>query len=181
MITPTCMNENRIVIIGFMGSGKTTVAQALANELDCSWVDLDALITKHEHRSPKEIIEQDGEAKFRERETWMLRKVLTTGAERVIAVGGGAWTIQESRKAIVNAGACAVWLDAPFELCWKRIVEADQRRPLAPSLEMARALYDERLPIYRTADLPIEVNENQTPEDIAQEIAAALLRWNTNS
>lgn len=171
------MNENRIVIIGFMGSGKTTVAQALANKLNCSWVDLDALITEHEHRSPKEIIEQDGEAKFRERETWMLRKVLTTGAERVIAVGGGAWTIPDSRKAIVDGGACAVWLDAPFDLCWKRIVEADEQRPLAPSLETARTLYDERRPVYRTADLRIEVNENQTPEDIAQEIAAALLRY----
>lgn len=175
------MNENRIVIIGFMGSGKTTVAQALAGELNCTWVDLDALIAEHEHRSPKEIIEQDGEAKFRERETWMLRKVFTTEAEGVIAVGGGAWTIPENRQAIVEAGARAVWLDAPFELCWKRIVEADQQRPLAPSLETARTLYEQRHPVYSTADLRIEVTENQTPGDIAQEIVAALLRYKWNS
>jgi shikimate kinase len=170
------MHENRIVIIGFMGSGKTTVARTLAGKLNCQWVDLDALIAKHEHRSPKEIIEQDGETNFREIETRMLRKVLTTEAERVIAVGGGAWTIPGNRQVIVEGGACAVWLDAPFELCWKRIVESDEQRPLAPTLESARTLYDGRRPVYSTADFRVRVNENQTPEEIAQEIADAMLR-----
>ena len=68
------MSDQRIVIIGFMGCGKTTVAQELAHALNLEWVDLDALIEKHEQRSPREMIEQEGETKFREIETRMLRK-----------------------------------------------------------------------------------------------------------
>lgn len=157
-----------------MGCGKTTVAQELALKLNLPWVDLDALIKKHERRSPEEIIEQDGEAKFRERETWMLRKVLSSGAERVIAVGGGAWTIPENRQLIADHQALAVWLDAPFELCWKRLKTADQIRPLAPTRQAAHRLYADRQPVYSSADFQIPLYEEESPEEIAKKIAAVL-------
>lgn len=80
---------NQIIIIGFMGTGKTTVAFELARKLNCRAIDLDDLITQREKRSPKEIIQQDGEAAFRSIETQMLREALMASA-RVVAVGGGA-------------------------------------------------------------------------------------------
>ena len=79
--------DHPIIITGFMGAGKTTVARALARVLNCNALDLDLLITEKEKRSPKEIIEQDGEAAFREVETRNLRQALSRGSDRVIALG----------------------------------------------------------------------------------------------
>ena len=164
-----------------MGSGKTTVAGELARELNCRAVDLDDLITKHEKRSPKEIIEQNGEDSFREIETQMLCTVLTEKSACVIALGGGAWTIAANRKLIAEHGAFTIWLDAPFELCWRRIQSGDEGRPLARSREMARQLYAERRPIYMLAETRIQIDENQSAEDTTTQIAHALLQQNMNT
>ncbi|HCX30929.1 MAG TPA: hypothetical protein DHU55_14355, partial [Blastocatellia bacterium] len=115
------MINQHLVIIGFMGSGKTTVARALARALNCRAIDLDRHITDSEQRTPKQIIDQDDEDRFREIETELLRTVLDGEIGSVIAAGGGAWTIAENRQLIAGHGAAAIWLDAPFELCWQRI------------------------------------------------------------
>lgn len=171
---------NQIIIIGFMGTGKTTVALELARKLNCRAIDLDDLITQREKRSPKEIIQQDGEAAFRSIETQMLREALMASA-RVVAVGGGAWTIAENRKLIAAHGALSVWLDAPFELCWKRIEAGCEARPLARSREIAAKLYSERHPLYELADSRIDVYENESVEEIAMKVASAVLRQDANS
>jgi shikimate kinase len=167
--------NNQILMIGFMGTGKSTVARALALKLDCLAVDLDALITAQEGRSPGEIIEEDGEKKFREIETQMLRKTLTEGLTRIIALGGGAWTIARNRKLAEDHGAFTVWLDAPFELCWKRIEEEKEARPLAPSREVAKKLYRERYAIYELAAARIVVAEKDSAEEIATRAVRQLL------
>jgi len=164
------MTCQRIIIIGFMGTGKTTVAHNLARELNCRAVDLDYVIAAREARDAKEIIGQDGEAAFRRAETEALREVLRDETARVIAVGGGAWTIAENRQLIAQSGGLTVWLDAPFELCWQRIETGSAARPLAPSQEVARRLYAERRPVYESADLRISVSENESAEEIATKI-----------
>lgn len=166
--------EQRVVIIGFMGSGKTTIAEALARDLKCEWIDLDELIGSYVKRSPDEIIRQNGESKFREVETSILRKALSLGSWRVIAAGGGAWTIDANRKLIAENGALTVWLDAPFDLCWKRIEDGGVTRPLASSREAALKLYDERRSVYELADMRIKVDEEDSPEEIASRIAGTL-------
>lgn len=165
---------NQIIIIGFMGTGKTTVARELALRLNCLGVDLDELITKNEGRSPQEIIEQDGENRFREIETQTLHEVLIEGAARIVAVGGGAWTIAQNRKTITDYGAFTVWLDAPFELCWKRIEAGREARPLARSQAIARKLYAGRRPVYESADARVTVKENESIEEIAKKVASAV-------
>jgi shikimate kinase len=174
------MNYQQIVIMGFMGTGKTTVAYGLARKLDCRAVDLDDLITQRETRGPKEIIEQDGEEAFRRIETKMLHEVLMEASARVLAVGGGAWTIAENRKLITEHGAFTVWLDAPFELCWKRIEAGREARPLARSREMAQTLYAARRPLYALADARIPVYENESAEEIATKVARTVLRQKAN-
>jgi shikimate kinase len=174
------MNYQQIVIMGFMGTGKTTVAYGLARKLDCRAVDLDDLITQRETRGPKEIIEQDGEEAFRRIETKMLHEVLMEASARVLAVGGGAWTIAENRKLITEHGAFTVWLDAPFELCWKRIEAGREARPLARSREMAQTLYAARRTIYALADARIPVYENESAEEIATKVARTVLRQKAN-
>lgn len=175
------MNNQQIVIMGFMGTGKTTVAYGLARKLNCRAIDLDDLIAQRETRGPKEIIEQDGEEAFRRIETKMLHEVLMEATALVLAVGGGAWTIAENRKMITEQGACTVWLDAPFELCWKRIEAGREARPLARSREMAQTLYAARRPIYALADVRIPVYENESVEEIVTKVAGTVLRQNANS
>src|SRR6267378_1753327 len=118
---PALQMNRRIVVLGFMGSGKTTVAHELARQLECEFIDLDSFITAREGRSPAEIISQDGEASFRKIETLALRDVLQDRDVHVIALGGGTWIVPANRTLIALHDCLSVWLDAPFELCWQRI------------------------------------------------------------
>lgn len=167
--------QQRIVITGFMGAGKTTVAVALAQRLGCSSADLDELVTAREGRTPQELIDEAGEAAFREAETRALVEVLSEGEARVIALGGGAFARQRNRAALAAAGCLTVWLDAPFELCWRRIQKENSARPLGRDLESARRLYQQRLASYRLAALSIRVGATQSASDIAAAIIAAAL------
>lgn len=152
--------NRRIVIVGFMGCGKTTVAKALARQLGCDSIDLDSFITERGGRSPAEIIEQDGEAVFREIETRALRDALETSATRVIALGGGAWSIEANRALVAEHDCLSVWLDAPFELCWQRITEnAKTIRPLAPDRESALRLHESRRASYLLAKLHVDTKQ----------------------
>jgi shikimate kinase len=168
------MRKQTIVIVGFMGSGKTTVALELARRLDCGALDLDALITERHRRTPQEIIECDGEAAFRRIETAALRAALADTGTRVIAAGGGAWTMAENRELITAQGALAVWLDAPFALCWKRIADQRQTRPLARSRRQAQSLYTVRQPLYALATTRIPVNEDESAAQLAAKVFRAL-------
>lgn len=175
------MSNQRIIIIGFMGAGKTTVAHELARLLNHRAIDLDALVAERERRGPGEIIEQDGEDAFRQVETEALRAVLLDATARVIAVGGGAWTIAENRKLIAAHGGFTVWLAAPFELCWQRMAAAPEPRPLARSREITQKLYTERLPFYELADVRVSVSENDGVGEVAAKVASALLRLEDGS
>ncbi len=167
------MSNQQIIILGFMGTGKTTVARELGRKLNCPAIDLDELITSQVGRTPNEIIEQDGEEKFRELETQMLRQVLQDAEARVVALGGGAWTTAANRQLLNEHGALTVWLDAAFELCWQRIEAHEEVRPLAHSRAVAEQLYHERRPVYELANARISVSENESQSEIATKIINA--------
>jgi shikimate kinase len=170
------MSSQIIVIIGFMGAGKTSVGNELARALDCRAVDLDSWIIDQEQRAPGEIIEKDGEEAFRRIETRALGEVLQQAGNSaiVIAVGGGAWMLAENRELIAKHEAFTVWLDAPFELCWGRIASGDEARPLAPSREIAQALYDARRPVYALAEARIAVSETENAKAVARKVVDAM-------
>lgn len=161
-----------------MGSGKTAVAQALARILNYEVLDLDEVITQREQRGPKEIIQTDGEPAFREIETQTLSKVLKdvlkTDAAHVIALGGGTWTLERNREIIRKHHCHTVWLDVPFDLCWKRILASGDERPLARNEEQARKLYAKRRACYVLAEFHAEEGENGSADELAAVIAAAL-------
>lgn len=166
--------ERRIVITGFMAAGKTSVARALAKALDCRMLDLDYLIAERERRSVPGLIHEEGLTGFREAESRALRVVLEMNRARVVALGGGSWTIEENRALIESHNCLTVWLDAPFELCWQRIIEDEEVRPLARDRESALRLYEERLPVYALAELRITSTAEKSIEDLAAEIINAL-------
>jgi shikimate kinase len=165
---------SKIVITGFMGSGKSTVASALASRLESEVVDLDQAIESETGQSASEIIEQSGEAAFRQIESGILRGVLEDSASEVVALGGGAWTLETNRRLINEHGALSVWLDAPFDHCWKRIVESGGARPLARTEAEAKTLFTQRRPAYELADVHVHINDRMSPAEIAEEIIHAL-------
>ena len=167
-------SSRHIIITGFMGSGKTTIARGLTRVLGCEMLDLDHVIAEREGRTAREIIEQDGEESFREVETRILREVLENSPANVIALGGGAWTLERNRNLINKHGCVTVWLDAPFELCWERILISGGSRPLARDEGQARMLYAERRPQYALAELPVRVVANKSTDEISAEIAERL-------
>jgi shikimate kinase len=171
------VSGGRIFITGFMGAGKTTVAASLARRLNCRMIDLDHFIAAREGRTPQQIIDEDGEARFRELETSALRAVLEDDETAyVVALGGGAWTVERNRALISEHDGFTVWLDAPFYVCWQRIRCVGDSRPLARDREQARRLYDARRPVYALAKLRVRATKKRSAHDRAAEIEQALLR-----
>lgn len=184
-----------ILITGFMGAGKTSVAAALSRRLGCDMIDLDRLIFEREGRTPQAIIEDDGEPHFRQLETLALQEALkraVTGTEAsnppeheakegqeffIIALGGGTWTIEHNRALIMRHAGFTVWLDAPFDLCWRRITSEEDafKRPLARQRESARMLYNGRRAFYALASRRVEAGEDKSVETLAGEIAQVVL------
>jgi shikimate kinase len=168
------MSHSPIIIIGFMGSGKSTVARALGRRLNAKVVDLDDEIVKEDGRSAARIFAEDGEPSFREIETRVLRYILQSDRARVIALGGGAWTVDRNRELITERKGISIWLDAPFDVCWQRILRAAEVRPLARNKLAARNLYTERRAGYESADLHVEATMSKSADEIALEITRAL-------
>jgi shikimate kinase len=164
----------KIIITGFMGSGKTTVAQALARLRRYEMIDLDDLIAAAEGRSAGLIIEEDGESRFREVERQELLHTLGRDENFVLALGGGAWISATNRQMIAEHHATTVWLDAPFDLCWKRIESFGALRPLAPNKQVAFELFAARVSCYELADVRVSVTEHKAAGDLAAEIDQAL-------
>lgn len=117
-----------ILLIGFMGSGKTTIGKRLARELALPFTDTDERIEKRTGRSIKEIFAQEGEAYFRDLETEELRLLLEEGQTSVISVGGGLPVREENRKLMKQLGE-VVYLKASTNTLVNRL-SGDTTRPL---------------------------------------------------
>ena len=164
----------KIVILGFMGCGKSEVARQLAKNLDRQMVDLDSEITTSVGRSPAQLIVEDGEREFRQIESNILRKVLAHDRGVVIALGGGDWIESVNRDLIERDGATTIWLNTSFETCWKHISTSEEDRPLGRSADQAQDLFERRRPVYELAGLHIQVEPDESITSIAARIEAEL-------
>lgn len=153
-----------IVLVGYRGSGKTTIGQKLADRLWQELVDTDALVVQRAGRSIREIFETRGEAAFRALEADVVRETLKLN-DVIISLGGGAVLREENREAIRASGHKVVYLRCEAEELLRRI-QADaataEQRPsltsLGGNLEEVERLLAEREPIYRsvmTAELDV--------------------------
>lgn len=163
--------EKRIVLTGFMGVGKSTVARFLASLLKCEKIDLDYFTEQIERRSIAEIINREGETRYRQIETANLRRVLNNKATQVLALGGGAWTIAENRRLIKEHNFTTVWLESTFEHCWRNIRMSKRERPLAVNRQQTERLFDERQKFYCLADWHFVIKPDLTSFEIAKKIA----------
>lgn len=157
-----------------MGSGKSTVGEALAELLGWKLVDLDREIVKREGCSIAEIFQSQGEPHFRKIESDVLEQSLRQSrGEVVIALGGGTFIQPCNRELLRQYQAVTVYLDADFDLLLSRCCNDEATRPLLADPERSRRLFEERQPVYQLADSIVQV-EGRAPREIAKEIASII-------
>jgi shikimate kinase len=164
-----------IFLVGFMGSGKSTVGRALAQELGWTFADLDEDIEKREGMSISQIFDTRGEAEFRNAETAALRervRAVEGGRPCVIALGGGAFLSEENLLMVSNNGV-SVWLDCSFSTVERRLAGYGHR-PLARDPEKLRELFAVRRTGYERADYCIAVENDDAATTAAKILALPL-------
>jgi len=149
------VKADKIYLVGFMGSGKTTVGRALARRLDWPAIDIDELIEQKERETVAALFAKRGEAYFRAVERAVLLDQVGL-RYRVVSTGGGTFVDQQNR-ALINSDGLSVWLDAPIERLVAR-VPADGRRPLAVDRGEFERLYLARAAAYEQAHLRIDAS-----------------------
>ena len=160
-----------IILIGFMGVGKGTVARALAKESDAYAIDTDDMIESLENRKIKDIFKEDGEAYFRSLEkktaSWLEKNV----SNAIISTGGGFYKVKN-----LNKIAKVILLDASFDYIYQQILNHPNaqrklaKRPLFQDIQKAKALYKERIPLYKKVADDVIMIEDKSPKKIAKEI-----------
>lgn len=163
----------KIYLVGFMGSGKTTIGRELAARIDAPFFDLDELIEAAEQMTIRELFAQRGEPYFRKRERDLLRSTRHLDAA-VIATGGGTFTFDDNIQFIQSEGL-SVFLSAPYALLRSRIGRKEDR-PLFRDDVSTHELYANRMRYYRMADITIDVREEETPLEIAERLVLELPR-----
>jgi shikimate kinase len=172
--------QRAVILVGFMGAGKSSVGRALAQRLGWGFEDLDARVELRTGKTVAEIFRDSGEAEFRRAEQAALKELLAEvrpGSEKVIALGGGAFVQEACAELIRTAELPTVFLDAKVEELWERCSRQAKRqelhRPLLESAERFRELYEKRRPYYLKAALRHETG-GKTVEEIVQELADGL-------
>jgi len=156
---PSAAKTGVVVLVGVMGTGKSTVGSGIAHALQCKFVDLDTQITKSAKCTVSEIFERGGEVEFRAIETDVLATVLDDARAQidqqssnsvVVATGGGAIISQTNRDKIVSAADHVIWLDAHVDELVKRTSSSRTARPLLANnpQQVLSALSNERASLY---------------------------------
>ena len=161
---------SRIFLIGYRGTGKSTVARLLADQLGWPWLDADAELEARLGRSVRRVFAEEGEAGFREHEAALL-EALCRRERHVIATGGGV-ILRPTNRELLRASGWVVWLTADVRTLWQRLQgdpDTAERRPaltvggLAEIEELLRV----REPLYReVADFVVET-VGRSPEEVA--------------
>jgi len=172
------------VLVGLMGSGKSSIGRRLAKFLNVALIDLDHYIVEKDGRSIPDIFAQEGEAFFRRLETACLREVL--GKPAVIATGGGVVMSEENRQ-LLNAHPPVIWLKATPRFLAGRI-HGDSNRPLIAdgetlddTLKKIQALADVRYPLYQACtDFTLPRGDMKKPEAL-NAIIVFLNHWSAEN
>jgi shikimate kinase len=168
--------QNRpIVLVGLMGSGKSSVGRRLAEKLQLPFVDADHAIEEAADKTITEIFADHGETYFREGERRVISRLLDNGAQ-VLATGGGAFMNAETRDHIAKSGI-SIWLRADLDLLMKRVLRRSDRPLLQndnPTAIMEN-LMATRYPIYAQSDITVDsrdVQHSQMVNDVIRALAA---------
>lgn len=165
-----------VVLVGLMGSGKTTVGRRLADRLDRDFIDADQALVEITDRTVAEIFEADGEEGFRAIEADVLEELLEHHRSAVIASGGGVVLREESRHRLQLPEVTVVWLDASPAFLASRVAGKTHRPLLAgeePARDVLTRLHAERAPLYaEVADITVDVEPLQRNEETPKQAVA---------
>jgi shikimate kinase len=165
-------------LIGYRGTGKTTVAELLAARLGWPWFDADVELERETGRAIAEIFADGGEEAFRELESRVLARLC--GRRKIVLGVGGGGVLREQNRAALRASGKVIWLQASPETIYRRVAQDPTTAARRPNLTNAgglpeiEKLLEVRAPIYRrTADLTVDT-EGKSPAEVADEILARL-------
>ena len=160
-----------IILIGFMGVGKGSVAREMVKQADIIAIDTDDIIESMENRTIKKIFATEGEKYFREIEAKVAKWLEKSVEDTLISTGGGFYKVKNLKKI-----GTVVFLDSPFDKIYERIINHPKaqnklkKRPLFQDIDKARELYEERHPQYKSvADITVDVTDKSV-EKIVKEI-----------
>lgn len=168
-----------IFLVGYMGSGKSTVGRLLAEGIKCQFVDLDSWIENRYHKTIRELFEEHGETHFREIEHKSLKE-LSDFQDVVVATGGGA-ACYHHNMAWMNAHGITIYLAASIETLVERLTAAKAKRPLLSNKEdvdlerFIRESLHQREPYYRQARF-IVYSASETAEVVAARLIETIRR-----
>ncbi|MBQ9235984.1 MAG: shikimate kinase [Alphaproteobacteria bacterium] len=163
-----------ILLVGMMGSGKTSVGRRLAQKLGLPFVDADLEIEKAAGLSLIEVLKCFGLDEYRAGEARVMKRLLN-GKSCVLASGGGAFVCEQTR-ALAKDNALTVWLKADVDLLCKRTA-GRQRRPFLDGFDVnlknrIEAYIEEESPYYSTADIIVESKDEQVSDTVSRVVAA---------
>jgi shikimate kinase len=161
----------KLILIGFMGAGKTTTANLLSQALDLPMLDTDQLIAESTGQTPGEIFATQGETSFREIEQNIVRDVLPK--DGILATGGGVIEMADNQTLLYEHESPVYYLSGSFGQTMERLVD-DMERPILrnSSLSEVGVLWRKRLPKYEAAANVTIDTDGKTPEEIVAEIIA---------
>jgi shikimate kinase len=167
-----------VVLVGFMGAGKSSVGAALSRHLGWPFEDLDERIQTRAQRSIEQIFRQSGEAEFRRMEHQALRSLIGElgHSAKVVALGGGAFAQADNTALLEEAGLSTIFLDAPAEELFRRCQQQALERPLRGDAREFHRLYEDRRPCYLKAGLRIETAGKDVEEVAVEAITRLGLR-----
>ncbi len=159
--------RRHIALVGFMASGKSTIGKRLARRLKRAFFDTDDLIMR-EHGAVSDIFYNEGEAAFRRYERAALEHVLEEAEPGVVALGGGALTVDENQK-LLKKRAYRVFVKISPEQALERLRRSKWVRPLlgpSPSVVKIKDIYARRMPQYAHADHVVEADHMSTSQAV---------------
>lgn len=165
-----------IYLVGFMGSGKTTIGRMYAEEIGWRFADLDDDVETARKKSISDLFAELGEEAFRDIETEAIRQRIHTvrrGMPTVLALGGGAFTREENIELLTENGI-TVWIDTSFDVVSRRVASSNHR-PLARDAKRFADLYETRRAFYSRAEYHIRLEGDDSKSGVQQLLALELL------
>lgn len=176
--------QKKIVLLGYMASGKSTIGKELASAVDRKFIDLDAYIEKKESQSVSEIFEKKGEDFFRKKEKKYLKKLLKNKKSFVLALGGGTPQL-EGAMDLINKYSLSFYLKANVQTLYNRLAPSEIERPVLTQISQDY-LFDyisthlkKREIYYNKADVCIEIDGFNT-EELINKILSKVTKYKTN-
>lgn len=170
-----------IVLLGYMGSGKSSVGKILAKKLDYNLIDLDDYIIEKENASVSEIFKSKGEIYFRKKETEYLKSLLKMEENTVLALGGGTPCFAGNMEAVLASdSAVSIYLKGSLPFLSKKLFKKKAKRPLISHIESEELMTEfigkhlfERSYFYNKANIHI-ITDNKAKTEIVEDIILEL-------